>query len=26
LLSEVRTTVDHLWADQFARMSCAAGP
>ena len=26
LLSDVRTTVDHLWADQCARMPCAAGP
>jgi hypothetical protein len=26
LLSEVRTTVDRLWADQCARMHCAVGP
>ena len=25
-LSEVRTTVDRLWADQCARMDCAVGP
>jgi hypothetical protein len=26
LLSEARTTVDRLWADQCARMDCAIGP
>jgi hypothetical protein len=26
LLSEVRTTVDRLWADQCARMHCTVGP
>jgi hypothetical protein len=26
LLSEVRATVDRLWADQCAHMPCAAGP
>ena len=26
LLSEVRVTAYHLWADQCARMPCAAGP
>lgn len=26
LLSEVRTTVERLWADQCARMHCAVGP
>lgn len=26
LLSEARTTVDRLWADQCARMHCAIGP
>jgi hypothetical protein len=26
LLSEVRTTIDHLWTDQCAYMPCVAGP